>query len=185
MPSAQSPRRDDVQVKPVANGSKRTIEVCCWPDCFAEVEHPDVPLCEAHFREAGMAWLRDNIELVRDVAGVASQEIMFDRERRASEFRRPERDAILREEQARREAGAIVYYLRIGDRIKIGFTTNLSQRLNGLRLDASAVLVTEPGGRDVEARRHREFADERYGRREDFAPSDRLLAHIERLKIRA
>lgn len=172
-------------MRPVANGSKRTLDVCCWPDCFREVEHADVPLCEGHFRDVGMAWFRDNIELVRGVTEVASQEIMFDRVRRDAEFRRPERDALAEQMRAEREAGAVVYYLRIGDRIKIGFTVNLPQRLMALRLDPSVVLATEPGGRDVEQRRHREFADERYGRREDFAPSDRLLAHIERLKIRA
>lgn len=84
--------------------------------------------------------------------------------------------------RAVREEGAIVYYLRVADdRIKIGYTTNLKQRLSNLRLDRSAVLATEPGGRDVEFRRHHEFADERYGRREDFAASDELLAHIRRL----
>lgn len=172
-------------MKPIAHGTKRSQIICCWPDCFAEVEHADIPLCERHLRDAGMAWVRDNIELIRAVSGVSSQEIMFDRIRRDAEFRRPEREAMRAEQQAQREAGAIVYYLRIFDRIKIGYTTNLPQRLISLRVDATAVLVTEPGGLDMERRRHYEFAEERYGRREDFAPSDRLLAHIERLKNQA
>lgn len=172
-------------MKPIANGSPRALTVCCWPDCFAEAGHPDVPLCEAHFREAGMAWLRDNIELVREVAGVASQDIMFDRVRRDAEAARPAREALWAQERAEREAGAVVYYVQIHDRIKIGFTTNLRQRVADLRLDQAAVLATEPGGRDVEYRRHHQFAEERYGRREDFAPSDRLLAHIETLRASA
>lgn len=168
-------------MKPVGASSYGNTNVCCWPECFAPAEHHDAPLCETHLRTAGMAWLRDNIETVREVTGAASQEIMFDRVRRDAEHRRPEREAQASAARAEREAGAIVYYLRIGDVIKIGFTTNLHQRLAGLRLNPSAVLATEPGGRDQEYRRHQQFADERYGRREDFAPSDRLLAHIEHL----
>lgn len=168
-------------MKPIANGSPRALTVCCWPECFRQVEHPDVPLCEAHFREAGMAWIADNIELLREVTGAVSLDVMLERASDRARAAQPAREALREAERREREAGAVVYYLRIGDRIKIGFTTNLRQRVAALRLDASAVLATEPGGRDVEYRRHHEFADERYGRREDFAPSDRLLAHIARL----
>lgn len=78
------------------------------------------------------------------------------------------------------KAQSVVYYVRIGDRVKIGFTTNIKQRLSGLRIyDADHVLATEPGGRDLERRRHQEFADERVSpRHEDFNPSRKLLAHI-------
>lgn len=65
---------------------------------------------------------------------------------------------------------------------KIGTTTNLPQRLDSLRAQPGDLLATEPGGFDVERRRHQEFAEERFGRREDFAASDRLLAHIARLR---
>lgn len=75
-----------------------------------------------------------------------------------------------------------VYYVRIGDHVKIGYTTNVRARMNQLRVDISEVLATEPGDRDLERRRHREFAEERQGRRENFNPSRRLLAHIEALK---
>jgi hypothetical protein len=169
-------------MRPVSGSAYGNQSLCCWPDCYEPAERDNTPICETHLRQAGMAWLADNIELVREVTGVASQEIMFDRVRRDTEFRRPAREALLAQQAAEREAGAIVYYLRIGDRIKIGFTTNLKQRLSNLRLDPGCVLATEPGGREVEWARHQDFADERYGRREDFAPSDRLIEHIERLR---
>jgi hypothetical protein len=76
---------------------------------------------------------------------------------------------------------SLVYYVRIGDRVKIGYTTNMRARLPGLRIDETAILATEPGGRELEAQRHEEFHAERIGRREDFNPSRRLLAHIERV----
>lgn len=164
-------------MEPIAHGTRRSTEICCWSGCFTEATH--LPLCEQHLREAGYAWVRDNIDLVRAVCGtVTDDELLFERVRQTIDQRHPEREAQHEAARRDREAGALVYYLRIGDRIKIGFTTNLRQRLMDLRLDPPAVLATEPGGRDVEARRHHEFAAERYGRREDFAASDRLLAHI-------
>lgn len=80
-------------------------------------------------------------------------------------------------------AQAQVYYVRTGDHVKIGFTGNMVQRLSQLRLNRDAVLATEPGGRELERQRHHEFSAERIGRREDFNPSRRLLAHIERVRL--
>lgn len=170
-------------MRPVAHGSKRTQDLCCWADCFQLVEHPDVPLCEGHLGEVGLRWLNDNIDLVRAVCGTFTDDERYlsDAKRRVA-INRPEIEARWAAERAEREVGAVVYYLRIGDRIKIGFTTNLKQRVANLRLDFDAVLATEPGGRDQESRRHQQFADERYGRREDFAPSDRLMVHIASLQ---
>lgn len=84
--------------------------------------------------------------------------------------------------RAASERQSVVYYVRIHDRVKIGYTGNLKQRLSGLRVDPDALLATEPGGREQEAIRHAQFADERYGKREDFNPSRRLLEHIAQVK---
>lgn len=75
-----------------------------------------------------------------------------------------------------------VYYIRIGDYIKIGYTQNLKERLNGLRVDASDILATEPGGRDKERQRHLQFADIRIGRRENFERTADLLTHIAKVR---
>lgn len=73
----------------------------------------------------------------------------------------------------------VVYYLRTpSGRVKIGYTANLKRRLVQLRARAADVLAYEPGGRDVEARRHAEFADARVGRTEDFDVSDDLARHL-------
>jgi hypothetical protein len=79
---------------------------------------------------------------------------------------------------------SLVYYVRIGDHVKIGTTTNLTARLNALQVDRipGALLGTEEGGRDVERMRHRQFeADRIDSRRELFIPSSRLMAHIKTL----
>lgn len=50
----------------------------------------------------------------------------------------------------------VVYYLRFGDRIKIGTTTNLRTRLISVPCDE--VLAVEPGSYALERERHEQFA---------------------------
>lgn len=74
----------------------------------------------------------------------------------------------------------IVYYLRFGDRIKIGTTTNLRNRLQSLPHDE--VLVTEPGDRDLEQMRHAQFGHARVSKRgEWFHMHPDLMSHIDML----
>lgn len=82
----------------------------------------------------------------------------------------------LRQEQL--EAQAVVYYIARGDLIKIGFTTNMKERMGSLMPDA--VLATEPGTRSLEKKRHRQFAHARgpIGR-EYFTRHPALLLYIE------
>jgi len=75
-----------------------------------------------------------------------------------------------------------VYYIRIGDYIKIGYTQNLKQRISGLRVDKSDVLATEPGGQPKERERHLQFADIRIGQRENFERTADLLTHIAKVR---
>nr|WP_316304651.1 GIY-YIG nuclease family protein [Clavibacter michiganensis] len=60
----------------------------------------------------------------------------------------------------------VVYYIRFGDRLKIGTSANPRQRLGTLRHDE--LLAFERGGRAVERARHAEFARQRYDRTEWF-----------------
>jgi len=78
-----------------------------------------------------------------------------------------------------RTPSAVVYYIDLGEHIKIGFTTSLDRRLSALRVDREQLLAYEPGGRDLEKQRHREFKAERLGQRENFRKSERLMRHIE------
>lgn len=92
-------------------------------------------------------------------------------------------------EIARRQQQAtvsVVYYLRLGPFVvKIGTTTNLHQRVRQLRSEMQYVMATEPGGRDLEHKRHVQFAEERINRRrEDFSLSSRLQEHIDLLRHR-
>lgn len=73
----------------------------------------------------------------------------------------------------------VVYYLRLGDRVKIGTTFTPRQRFAALPHDE--VLAFERGGRSVERARHAEFAADRLGTSEWFALSPGIRAHVERL----
>lgn len=74
-----------------------------------------------------------------------------------------------------REANGVVYYIRFGDRVKIGTTVNLPQRLTSIPYDE--VMATEPGGPRVERQRHKQFARCRLTG-EWFGLSPELRRHI-------
>ncbi|MGK9148976.1 GIY-YIG nuclease family protein [Plantibacter flavus] len=71
----------------------------------------------------------------------------------------------------------VVYYLRHGDRIKIGTTTNPRQRFAAIWHDE--LLALERGDRHVERARHEQFATERLERSEWFTASSRLRRHVD------
>jgi len=72
----------------------------------------------------------------------------------------------------------VVYYIRFRDRIKIGTTGNLRQRMRTLWHDE--VVALERGGRGRERARHAQFAPSRIGG-EWFEISPALTEHVERL----
>jgi hypothetical protein len=69
----------------------------------------------------------------------------------------------------------VVYYLRYGDRVKIGTTANPRQRFAAIWHDQ--LLAFELGDRRLEQRRHAEFTADRLGG-EWFRLSDPLRDHI-------
>lgn len=73
-----------------------------------------------------------------------------------------------------------VYYVRVGDLIKIGYSSDVRRRLKAYPPD-SVLLAVEPGPSSVEGERHGEFRAFLERGREWFRPSRQLLAHIEAL----
>jgi hypothetical protein len=73
---------------------------------------------------------------------------------------------------------AVVYYIRFGDRVKIGTTNRLTQRLYAIPHDE--VLATEPGSYALERERHTQFREDRVIG-EWFQMSPRLMEHIKGL----
>lgn len=73
-----------------------------------------------------------------------------------------------------------VYYVQIGERIKIGTTKDLRQRLSAYP-PGSQLLAVEKGGEDLESRRLQQFRHLLADRKEWFHPGPDLLDHIARL----
>lgn len=74
----------------------------------------------------------------------------------------------------------VVYFVRNGTRIKIGFTVNLVSRLAGLGLRRENVALLLEGGRHVEGKLHQRFAETRVSNTEWFQTSSDLLDYIAR-----
>lgn len=75
--------------------------------------------------------------------------------------------------------GPIVYYMRIGNRVKIGTSANLRQRLE--TFNPEELMATEPGGHELERARHAQFHHLRT-RGEWFRHEAELAQHIEELR---
>jgi len=71
----------------------------------------------------------------------------------------------------------IVYYLRYGERVKIGTTVNPRQRFGAIWHDE--VLAFERGNRRRERQRHEQFAADRAGTSEWFLLSPAIRDHVD------
>jgi hypothetical protein len=82
---------------------------------------------------------------------------------------------------ARAEGRMVVYYVRIGNNIKIGTTTSFKYRMISLMPDE--ILATEPGHEELERLRHKQFAHLRVPPgRERFRADPELMEHIRMLR---
>jgi len=116
-----------------------------------------VPLCAVHSLQIALAV----------VPGVL-------RDQMASEAQPVEMDHLL-------QGGhdPVVYFITHGDRVKIGFTSNLKKRINGLTLRPDSVLLVLTGGPDLERALHARFAADRFDDTEWFQLSPQIKRYIE------
>lgn len=143
---------------------RRNHDVCCAPRCEEPSAIPsrELPLCEKHHRYAQRLLVefahtfRRNPEPTGEPAlGLLGVPMV--------------------------ERISHVYYVRFGDRIKIGVTTNLPARLDALPWDE--VLTVELGERELEQERHRQFRIFRVNG-EWFAKTPELVEHIQSVVAR-
>lgn len=145
--------RVDSAIHPPSMADEPPGPICRWEGCVHK-KHEQLPLCLPHAIYTSSV-VRETLNVLTDISAAQPQP----------------------------EPVPFVYYLMIGpSTVKIGTTIQLRQRLNQLRTDAQYVVALEIGGLELERERHLKFAEERYGRREDFALSDRLKRHIESLQ---
>lgn len=107
----------------------------------------------------------------------------IDKGRRTYELTvRPRQDTnALLDEMAAEEVRpeSVVYYMRLGNRVKIGYSTNIVRRL--ATINPEELLATEPGGHELEKKRHSQFSDLRTNG-EWFRYETLLFDHIESIR---
>lgn len=174
-PGRNKPSRSATCVRPQARG------VCGKP----VPDDAPIPMCMPHLAQAwefcGNVVSRERYDRSSDPQELAER---WDDFLRLSREGLNERGAMLAGLAADAEVDdmdSVVYYLKFADRIKIGFSRNLGQRL--LAIPHDELLTVEPGARLVEARRHRQFAEHRIVG-EWFAAAPILLEHVEMLRLK-
>lgn len=156
--------------------------VCAIPGCGQAAAHPDlIPLCEDHLAVAS-----EVLGLASGLADPLPSPCRLCGSRLGVRFLSGRVCGVCEWPYGEHPDGGlapprldVVYYLRFGERVKIGTTTNPRQRFTAIRHEE--VLAFERGDRHVEHRRHEQFAAERAGTSEWFAVSPRLLEHIDTL----
>jgi hypothetical protein len=84
------------------------------------------------------------------------------------------------DDELSRQRVDVVYYIRFDDRMKIGTSSNLRQRMSQLWHDELVAL--ERGGRTRERLRHAQFGQWRLGSSEWFELAPELVDHVEQLR---
>lgn len=138
-----------------ATSSTEEAPTCAVADCIAspEITEP-IPLCFAHMLH---------------VVSLAMPQVV-----RAAASSSPDTVALrmlpvdIEKLLAASAHDSIVYFIRNGDRVKIGTTRNLRGRVSGLSLRPDNVLFAVSGGVQVERALHDRFAELRIGDTEWF-----------------
>jgi len=143
--------------RPISQGSEfqepQTV-ICAWPHCRKSASA--LPICWEHAREAYTLVQATLAQLM---------------ESRLQSIPRPVRE--------RNPPVGSVYFARFGDRIKIGFSTNPTNRLTAIPHDE--ILAIFPGTMRNERQLHAAFADLRITG-EWFQCDDRILDFVSDVK---
>lgn len=155
-------------------GSTLYVPVCVWPGCETELRDSTRvgAICIPHARQ-----VHDAVEVLTNCRITADDLEYIGRIER-------DIDAMQRERRARSDANRIqpgwVYYVAVGERIKVGFATDVNKRLRAYPPE-STLLAVHPGTPTLEKDMHNKLAVWRVAGREWYSRSDEVLAHIDRV----
>ena len=146
------------------------LDVCVWPSCTAYpalVGTTKLPLCIDHAIRTWGVLDRDQAERPALTEHQLNRRVERERTR-------------LRETQAA-ESRAIepgwIYYVQVTDRIKIGYSTDVRQRMRAYPPHAE-LLAVHPGTPTLERQIHQDLAGHLAQGREWFRPNPEVTAHI-------
>lgn len=146
---------------------------CPIPKCYNQVwVSRGLPICGEHARAVAFTLTGpppiqgDEVRRLRTV--IATQQ------RRIDELTNP---APVAQEPAPKPTHGTIYYLQVGNHIKIGWTLDMSRRMRKYPPN-STLLAQHPGTVKDEHKMHRRFATDRTHGREWYVPSVSLTHHI-------
>jgi hypothetical protein len=147
--------------------------VCVWPTCERRTTHMNgklLALCVSHAWDVYAA-VQDDVDNQPKISEHQLNRLIEGRQRR------------VREDEAR-ESRAIepgwVYYVRITDRIKVGYSTDVRQRMRAYPPHAQ-LLAIHPGTPTLERQVHADLKGHLAQGREWFRPDPEVMAHIDRV----
>jgi len=82
------------------------------------------------------------------------------------------------------DLGSVVYFIRDGDLIKIGYTGDLKTRRRTFTSDLTAILAILPGGQELEGEMHERFAASLAKGKEWFRPTPDLIEYVNEIRGR-
>lgn len=164
------------------NGQTPDAAQCAWPGCRSPMRIPNIDghlverrygvLCDIHAVDVAIAVCRHQADLHQFTQFFAQQSTR--RAIRAEEWRREDQQYEAEKAALRQHNDGFVYYLRVGERIKVGYSVDVKRRMRAYP-PGSQLLAVEPGSRDLERQRHQQFDGSRTDGREWFRPTPDLL----------
>jgi hypothetical protein len=169
------------------NDATPNVERCAWPNCREPLELP-MPggqmsnrygvLCSAHAVDVAVAVIQHQTHMQR-VWNFFEQQTT-ERAVRAEKWRAEDERYEAEKAALRQDREGFVYYLMVGERLKIGYSVDVKRRMRAYP-PGSELLAVEPGDRDLETQRHRQFAGSRTDGREWFRPTPDILDLVEEI----
>ena len=145
--------------------TERMPTFCAYADCSEKSTYRDTPLCRAH---AAIVWR------LFEMREPATHHEMVREQYKEAQKARVEAAQTTRLNSKR---PGYVYYLQVGDRIKIGFTAFMEDRMRAYPPN-SKLLAVHPGTMELEKATHSRFKLSLADGREWFHPSEKLTEHI-------
>lgn len=149
---------------------------CAFQLCHEECTNRyPLPFCHQHVLYIWSMVDQDMRESGRTAADVEAEKRQI-QDDRAARVR-----AAMKADAAKRGVPGMIYYLRIGEYIKIGYTAN-PRRRGGEYPPGSELLLTYPGSPEDEKRLHQKFSAYREAGREWYMDAAEIREHIDEIQ---
>lgn len=139
------------------------VALCAFEDCTDRATYHNTPLCREH---AAQVW-----KLVEQQEPTEYRQLVLGEVKPVAPKPR---------KSYRSNRPGHIYYLQVGDRVKIGFTTDLYRRMTEYPPNA-VLLATHPGTPAMEKELHQDFRRYLADGREWFDPNPSLDTHLQKV----